>query len=65
MGSVLAEEIMESLREAGVDLGAHHVEILQTRGLLVRTMEPLGETYPGQILQDYDNQSSYPKLSGF
>jgi len=64
-GECFGGEIMESLREAGVDLGAHHVEVLQTRGLFVRTMESLGETYPAQILQDYDNRISYPKLSGF
>ena len=47
-------EIMESLREAGVDLGAHHVETLQTRSAranhgIVR------EAYPAEILQDYEN----------
>jgi len=55
-GECFVGEIMESLREAGVDLGAHHVEILQTRSALVRTMESLGEAYPAEILQDYDNR---------
>jgi hypothetical protein len=49
-GECFGGEIMESLREAGVDLGAHHVEILQTRTALVRTMESLGEAYPADIL---------------
>ena len=44
---------MDSLREAGVELGANHLEILQTRTLLVRSMESLGEEYPAEFLQDY------------
>jgi len=47
---------MDSLREVGVELGAHHGEILQIRSLLVRSMELLGEEYPSEILQDYDNR---------
>lgn len=47
---------MDSLREAGVELGANHFEILQTRNLLVRGMELLGEEYSADILQDYDNR---------
>lgn len=55
-GECLGGEITESLREAGVEVGANHVEILQTRSLLVRSMESLGEGYPAEILQDYDNR---------
>ena len=44
------------LREAGIELGASHIEILQTRSLLVHSMELLGEEYPGEVLQDYDNR---------
>lgn len=47
---------MESLREAGVELGANHVEILQTRMLLVRSMEIDGEEYPAEVLQDYNDR---------
>ena len=42
--------------EAGVELGAHHVEILQTRNLLVFAMESLGEDYPAEILQDCEKR---------
>lgn len=55
-GDCLGGDIMDSLREAGVELGAHHIEILQTRSLLVHSMELLGEEYPAEILQDYDHR---------
>jgi hypothetical protein len=47
---------MDALREAGVELGASHIGILQTRSLLVRSMKLLGEEYPAEILQDYDSR---------
>src|SRR5262249_3808372 len=53
-GECFGGNIMDSLREAGVELGAHHIEILQTRNVLVRSMELLGEEYPGEILQQYN-----------
>jgi len=55
-GECFGGEIMDSLREAGVELGAHHLEILRTRNLLLGIMESLGEEYPARILQDYDNR---------
>lgn len=55
-GECFGGEIMDSLREAGVELGAHHIKILQTRSVLVRRMELLGEEYPAEILQDYSNR---------
>ena len=55
-GECLDGENMDSLRQASVELGVHHIEILQTRGLLVRGMELLGEVYPAEILQDYDHR---------
>jgi HD superfamily phosphodiesterase len=64
-GECFGGEIMESLREAGVDLGAHHAEILQTRSVLVRTMESLGEAYPAETLQDYDNRIQLSKALRF
>lgn len=55
-GECFGGEIMDSLREAGVELGAQHVEILQTRSLLVCSMESLGEEYSAEFLQDYENR---------
>jgi len=55
-GECLGAEIMDALREAGVELGAQHVDILRTRSLLLRTMESFGEGYPAEILQDYDHR---------
>lgn len=55
-GECFGGEIMESLREAGIELGANHLEILRTRNALVRSMELLGEEYSAKILDDYDNR---------
>ena len=55
-GECFGGEITEALREAAVELGAPHIEILQSRSLLVRTMESLGEAYPAEILQDYETR---------
>jgi hypothetical protein len=55
-GECFGGEIIDSLREAGIQLGASHFEILQTRSLLVRSMESLGEEYPAEILQDYQHR---------
>ena len=55
-GECLGGEIMDSLREAGIDLGANHIQILQTRGLLVRSMELLSDEYPAEILQDFEQR---------
>lgn len=64
-GECFGGEIMESLREAGVELGAHHIEILQTRNVLVRTMDSFGEVYPAEVLQDYDNRIQLSKALRF
>jgi len=55
-GECFGGEIMDALREAGVEVGARHVEILQTRSVLVRSMELVCEGYPAEILQDYDHR---------
>lgn len=55
-GECFGGEIIDSLREAGVELGARHIEILQARSLLVRGMESLGEEYPAELLQDYEQR---------
>jgi len=55
-GECVGGEIMDSLREAGVELGANHIEILRAKNLLVRSMESGGEAYPADILQDYANR---------
>jgi hypothetical protein len=46
----------DALREAGVALGVDRLEILLTRTILARTMESLGESYPAEVLQDYQNR---------
>jgi hypothetical protein len=55
-GECFGGEITDALREAGVALGVDRLEILLTRTILARTMESLGESYPTEILQDYQNR---------
>ena len=55
-GEVFGGEIMEAMREAGTAFGANRMEILLTRTVLVRAMESLGETYPAEVLQNYENR---------
>lgn len=47
---------MDALREAGTALGADRRDVLLTRTVLMRTMESLGETYPAEVLQNYENR---------
>ncbi|HET6179106.1 MAG TPA: hypothetical protein VFE61_19410 [Candidatus Sulfotelmatobacter sp.] len=55
-GECFGGEITDAMREAGAALGADRLEVLLTRTVLVRTMESLGENYPAEVLQDYDNR---------
>lgn len=55
-GECFGGEITEAMREAGVALGVDRLEVLMTRTVLARTMESLGETYPAEVLQDYENR---------
>jgi len=60
-GECFGGEIADALREAGVALGVDRLEVLLTRTVLTRTMESLGENYPAEILQDYDNRMPVSK----
>jgi hypothetical protein len=55
-GECFGGEITDALREAGTALGADRLEVLLTRTVLVRAMESMGETYPAEVLQNYDNR---------
>jgi hypothetical protein len=55
-GECFGGEILDSLRDAGVALGAGPVELVLTRGLLLRAMEAEGAQDPQGILQDYQNR---------
>jgi hypothetical protein len=55
-GECFGGEITEALREAGTALGADGLEVLLTRTLLVRTMESLGETYPSEVLHNFETR---------
>lgn len=55
-GECFGGEIMDALREAGTVLGADRLEVLFTRTVLVRAMESMGETYPAEVLQNYDTR---------
>jgi hypothetical protein len=55
-GECFGGEIADALREAGLALGVDRLEVLLTRTVLTRTMESLGENYPAEVLQDYENR---------
>jgi hypothetical protein len=55
-GECFGGEIMDALREAGTTLGADRLEVMLTRTVLVRAMESMGEPYPAELLQNYDNR---------
>jgi hypothetical protein len=52
---------MDAMREAAESLRVDRLEVLLTRTVLVRTMESLGESYPAEVLQDYDNRMPVSK----
>jgi hypothetical protein len=60
-GECFGGEITDALREAGVALGVDRLEVLLTRTILARTMESLGENYPAEVLQDYENRMPVSK----
>ena len=60
-GECFGGEIADALREAGVALGVDRLEVLLTRTVLTRTMESLGESYPAEVLQDYENRMPVSK----
>ena len=55
-GECFGGEIMDAMREAGIEQRVDRLEILLTRTILVHTMESLGESYPAMVLQDYENR---------
>ena len=60
-GEVFGGEIMDAMREAGTAFGADRLEVLLTRTVLVRAMESLGESYPAEVLQNYENRMRVSK----
>ena len=60
-GECFGGEIADALREAGLALGVDRLEVLLTRTVLTRTMESLGENYPAEVLQDYENRMPVSK----
>jgi hypothetical protein len=64
-GECFGGEIADALREAGVALGVDRLEVLLTRTVLTQTMESLGENYPAEVLQDYENRMPVSKALRF
>ena len=60
-GECFGGEMADAMREAGVALGVDRLEVLLTRTVLTRTMESLGENYPAEVLQDYENRMPVSK----
>lgn len=55
-GECFGGEIVDAMREAAIALGVDRLEVLLTRTLLLRTMESLGESYPAELLQDFQTR---------
>jgi hypothetical protein len=51
----------DAMREAGEALGVDRIEILLTEPSLPRKMQSLGERYPAEVLQDYQNRMPVSK----
>ena len=60
-GECFGGEIMDAMREAAAGVRADRLEVLLTRTVLVQTMESLGESYPAEVLQDYENRMPVSK----
>ncbi len=60
-GECFGGEIMDAMREAATSLRADRLEVLLIRTVLVQTMESLGESYPAEVLQDYENRMQVSK----
>jgi hypothetical protein len=55
-GECFGGEIMDAMREAGQALGADRLEVWLTRTALARMMESIGEPYPAEVLQNYEQR---------
>jgi hypothetical protein len=60
-GECFGGEIMDAMREAAAAVRADRLEVLLTRTVLVQMMESLGESYPAEVLQDYENRMPVSK----
>lgn len=60
-GECFGGEIVDAMREAGAALGVDRREILLTKTFLLRTMESLGESYPAELLQDFETRMPVSK----
>ncbi len=55
-GECYGGEILDCVREAGIALGVSSIEVVLTRGVLMRAMEAEGALDPAGMLQDYENR---------
>lgn len=64
-GECFGGEIADAMRDAGESLGVDRLEVLLTRTLLVRTMESLGESYPAEVLQNFETRMPLSKAINY
>ena len=64
-GECFGGEVADALREAGEFLGADRLEVLLIKTVLMRTMESLGESYPAEVLQDYEKRMPVSKALNY
>lgn len=64
-GECFGGEIADAIRDAGESLGVDRLEVLLTRTLLVRSMESLGESYPAEVLQNFETRMPLSKALNY
>jgi hypothetical protein len=64
-GECFGGEIADAMRDAGAAVGVDRLEVLLIRTILARRMESLGENYPNEVLQDYENRLPVSKALNY
>jgi hypothetical protein len=55
-GEIFGGEMMDAMQETGTALGVNRLEVLVIRRVLVRAMESSGESYPTDVLQNFETR---------
>jgi hypothetical protein len=64
-GECFGGEIADAMREAGIEMGIDRLDVLLTQTVLLRTMESLGESYPAELLQDFETRMPLSKAINY
>ena len=64
-GECFGGEIADAMRDAGIALRIDRLDVLLTRTILVRAMESLGESYPAELLQNFETRIPVSKALNY